>query len=85
MSTRSSPMLQSYSEFLASSFGNLTQTYFADHSETQNGSSPTIFLKLLPPQSESRQRDSGFKDDSIKINVEQIFKLMSPHTKVKKI
>ena len=33
MSTRSSPMLQSYSEFLASSFGNFTQTYFADHSE----------------------------------------------------
>ena len=25
-------MLQSYSEFLASSFGNFTQTYFADHS-----------------------------------------------------
>jgi len=30
-------------------------------------------------------RDSGFKDDSVKINVEQIFKLMSPHTKVKTI
>ncbi|MCP4746124.1 MAG: site-specific DNA-methyltransferase [Desulfobacteraceae bacterium] len=28
-------------------------------------------------------RDSGFKDDSVKINVEQIFKLMSPHTDVK--
>ena len=85
MPTRSSPMLQSYSEFLASSFGNFTQTYFADHSETQNGSSPTIFLKLLPPQPESRRRGSGFKDDSIKINVEQIFKLMSPYTEVKKI
>ena len=33
MSTRSSLMLQSYSEFLASSFGNFTQTYFVDHSE----------------------------------------------------
>ena len=33
MPSRSSPMLQSYSEFLASSFGNFTQTYFADHSE----------------------------------------------------
>ena len=33
MPTRSSPMLQSYSEFLASNFGNFTQTYFADHSE----------------------------------------------------
>ena len=29
--------------------------------------------------------DSGFKDDSMKINVEQIFKLMSPHTEVKSI
>ena len=33
MPSRSSPMLQSYSEFLASRFGNFTQTYFADHSE----------------------------------------------------
>lgn len=30
-------------------------------------------------------RDSGFKDDSVKINVEQIFKLMSPQTDVKTI
>jgi adenine-specific DNA-methyltransferase len=30
-------------------------------------------------------RDSGFKDDSVKINVEQIFKLTSPHTDVKTI
>ncbi|OQX29350.1 MAG: site-specific DNA-methyltransferase [Spirochaeta sp. LUC14_002_19_P3] len=30
-------------------------------------------------------RDSGFKNDSVKINVEQIFKLMSPHTDVKAI
>lgn len=30
-------------------------------------------------------RDSGFKDDSVKINVEQIFNLMSPHTDVKTI
>lgn len=30
-------------------------------------------------------RDSGFKDDSVKINVEQIFKLMSPHTEVRTI
>ena len=33
MPSCSSPMLQSYSEFLASSFGNFTQTYFADHFE----------------------------------------------------
>ncbi len=30
-------------------------------------------------------RDSGFKDDSVKIDVEQILKLMSPHTDVKTI
>lgn len=30
-------------------------------------------------------RDSGFKDDSVKINIEQIFKLMSPHTDVRTI
>lgn len=30
-------------------------------------------------------RDSGFSDDSVKINVEQIFKLMSPGTEVKSI
>ena len=33
MPPRSSSMLQSYSEFLASNFGKFTQTYFADHSE----------------------------------------------------
>ena len=30
-------------------------------------------------------RDSGFRDDSAKINIEQIFKLISPHTDVKTI
>ena len=30
-------------------------------------------------------RDSGFSSDSVKINVEQIFKLMSPGTEVKSI
>jgi len=30
-------------------------------------------------------RDAGFKDDNIKINVEQIFKAISPHTEVKTI
>ena len=30
-------------------------------------------------------RDSGFKNDSVKINVEQIFKLISPQTEVKTI
>jgi adenine-specific DNA-methyltransferase len=30
-------------------------------------------------------RDTGFSDDSVKMNVEQIFKLMSPGTEVKAI
>jgi adenine-specific DNA-methyltransferase len=30
-------------------------------------------------------RDSGFKDDSGRINVEQIIKLISPHTEAKSI
>jgi hypothetical protein len=30
-------------------------------------------------------RDSGFVSDAVKINVEQIFKQMSPHTEVKAI
>ncbi len=30
-------------------------------------------------------RDAGFNDDSVKINVEQIFKAISPHTEVKTI
>lgn len=30
-------------------------------------------------------RDKGFKDDSVKINVEQIFKVMLPHTEVRTI
>lgn len=30
-------------------------------------------------------RDAGFKDSAVKINVEQIFKLLSPSTKVKSI
>ncbi|WP_197457018.1 hypothetical protein [Cephaloticoccus capnophilus] len=30
-------------------------------------------------------RDAGFKDSAVKINVEQIFKLLSPSTEVKSI
>ena len=45
------------------------------------------FCKVLAKSQPQRVvfRDSGFKDDSMKINVEQIFKLMSPHTDVKTI
>ncbi|MBW6520372.1 MAG: hypothetical protein K0A99_05065 [Desulfoarculaceae bacterium] len=30
-------------------------------------------------------RDDAFANDSVKINIEQIFKLLSPHTEVKAI
>lgn len=43
------------------------------------------FVKLLAKREPMRVvfRDSGFASDSVKINVEQIFKLMSPSTEVK--
>lgn len=45
------------------------------------------FVKKLATRKPMRVvfRDSGFSDDSVKINVEQIFKLMSPGTEVKSI
>ena len=45
------------------------------------------FCKLLAKREPLRAvfRDAGFANDSIKINVEQIFKLMSPGTEVKTI
>ncbi len=51
----------------------------------KNGQITEDFCKELTKRQPLRVvfRDSGFKDDSVKINVEQIFKLMSPHTEVK--
>jgi adenine-specific DNA-methyltransferase len=45
------------------------------------------FVKLLAKREPLRVvfRDSGFANDSVKINVEQIFKLISPGTEVKTI
>jgi adenine-specific DNA-methyltransferase len=45
------------------------------------------FVKLLAKRAPLRAvfRDAGFVSDSVKINVEQIFKLMSPSTEVKTI
>jgi adenine-specific DNA-methyltransferase len=45
------------------------------------------FVKLLAQREPLRVvfRDAGFASDSVKINVEQIFKLMSPSTEVKTI
>jgi adenine-specific DNA-methyltransferase len=53
----------------------------------KNGEITEDFCKELAKRQPLRVvfRDSGFKDDSVKINVEQIFKLMSPHTDVKTI
>lgn len=54
---------------------------------TKNGQITEDFCKELAKRKPLRVvfRDSGFKNDSVKINVEQIFKLMSPHTDVKTI
>ena len=45
------------------------------------------FVKLLARREPLRAvfRDAGFASDSVKINVEQIFKLISPATEVKAI
>ena len=45
------------------------------------------FVKLLAKREPLRVvfRDAGFSNDSVKINVEQIFKLMSPATEIKTI
>ena len=53
----------------------------------KNGKISEDFCKELAKREPLRVvfRDSGFKDDSVKINVEQIFKLMSPHSEVKTI
>jgi adenine-specific DNA-methyltransferase len=43
------------------------------------------FVKIIAKKLPTRIvfRDSGFKSDSVKINVEQIFKLISPNTEIK--
>ena len=53
----------------------------------QNGEVTEDFCKKLAERGPLRVvfRDAGFKEDSVKINIEQIFKLMSPHTEVKTI
>lgn len=51
------------------------------------GSIDETFVKELAKQQPLRVvfRDGGFKDSAVKINVEQIFKLLSPATEVKSI
>ena len=53
----------------------------------KNGGITEDFVKELAKRKPLRVvfRDAGFKDDGVKINIEQIFKLISPHTDVKTI
>ncbi len=69
---------------------NNREVFFVDNNAlvacfVKNGQVTEDFCKELTKHQPLRVvfRDSGFKDDSVKINVEQIFKLMSPHTEVK--
>jgi len=54
---------------------------------TGNGGISEEFCKEIAKKEPLRVvfRDAGFEDDSTRINVEQIFKLMSPHTDVRTI
>ena len=50
-----------------------------------HGGVDEVFVKELAKMKPLRVvfRDAGFKDSAVKINVEQIFKLLSPATEVK--
>lgn len=68
------------------------EVYFVDENVlaacfAKDGTLTEDFVKDLAKREPMRAvfRDSGFKDDSMKINVEQIFKLISPKTEVKTI
>ena len=60
--------------------GNALAACFDD-----TGSIDETFVKELATHQPLRAvfRDAGFKDSAVKINVEQIFKLLSPATEVK--
>ena len=51
------------------------------------GAITEAFVKALSQRQPLRVvfRDAGFADDSVKINIEQIFKLLSPQTEIKTI
>lgn len=68
------------------------EVYFVDNNAlaacfVKNGEINDDFCKELAKRQPLRAvfRDSGFNDDSAKINAEQIFKLLSPHTDLKTI
>ena len=58
-----------------------------DYLPGQDGEINETFVKEMAQREPLRVvfRDAGFAGDDITINVEQIFKLMSPHTDVKTI
>ncbi|MBS0175103.1 MAG: hypothetical protein JSR64_13780, partial [Nitrospira sp.] len=60
--------------------GNALAACFDAHSGIDE-----TFVKELAKRQPLRVvfRDAGFKDSAVKINVEQIFKLLSPGTEVK--
>ena len=60
--------------------GNALAACFDAHSGIDE-----VFVKELAKRQPLRVvfRDAGFKDSAVKINVEQIFKLLSPATEVK--
>ena len=60
--------------------GNALVACFDDHGSIDEG-----FVKELAKHQSLRVvfRDAGFKDSAVKINVEQIFKSLSPSTEVK--
>jgi hypothetical protein len=62
-------------------------TVQASESSAQPADVSEDFVKLLAKREPLRAvfRDAGFASDSVKINVEQIFKLISPGTEVKTI
>lgn len=66
------------------------EVFFVDHNALAacfdaHGGVDEVFVKELAKSQPLRVvfRDAGFKDSAIKINVEQIFKLLSPATEVK--
>jgi adenine-specific DNA-methyltransferase len=60
--------------------GNALAACFNAHGSVDEG-----FVKELATHQPLRVvfRDAGFKDSAVKINIEQIFKLLSPATEVK--
>lgn len=73
-----------------SSFNKVLTVFFVDHNALaacfdSTGGITEDFVKQLAARKPLRVvfRDAGFANDSVKINIEQIFKLLSPGTEIK--